>query len=108
MHFVADDVEWDTDPSGAFALENPLPLTGETIMTTQSPNAASETKSGDGQAECCCATLRNRIVEHVRHFRELTPNDFVDRSAEVVRKHPGWGIAAGVVAGFFIGRIFRR
>ena len=51
---------------------------------------------------------RQEATERIKAARETTLGELIDGSLETVKKHPGLGVLAAVVIGFFFGRLFRK
>lgn len=52
--------------------------------------------------------LRHETSEGIKHLREQNVGDLAECTLELVRKHPGAGVAVAGLLGFFLGRLFRR
>jgi ElaB/YqjD/DUF883 family membrane-anchored ribosome-binding protein len=52
--------------------------------------------------------IRSQAVDRLQQAREKTVGDLIDGTLGLVRKHPGPGVILAVLAGFFLGRLFRR
>ena len=51
---------------------------------------------------------REEVTEQVRSIRQKHVGELADQVTDTVRKHPLLGISVAAVAGFFLGRLFRR
>jgi hypothetical protein len=52
--------------------------------------------------------LRGKATDKLRRVRQQRVGDVIDGILDLVKKHPGPGILLSVLAGFFLGRLFRR
>jgi ElaB/YqjD/DUF883 family membrane-anchored ribosome-binding protein len=52
--------------------------------------------------------VRDEAADKIKGLGETGLGDLVDESLAYVRRHPGRGVVAAVVAGFFLGKLFRR
>lgn len=52
--------------------------------------------------------LRRQAVERLAHVREMSVGEVVDKTLKQVKRHPGPSVVVAVLAGFFLGRLFRR
>lgn len=52
--------------------------------------------------------IRRKAVEELRGLREKNVGDLLDDTMSFVRRRPAWGIAVAGLAGFLLGRLFRR
>jgi ElaB/YqjD/DUF883 family membrane-anchored ribosome-binding protein len=52
--------------------------------------------------------LRRQAAEQIAAVRKQTLGDVIDTTLSAVRKHPGAGILLSLLAGFFLGRLFKR
>lgn len=52
--------------------------------------------------------LRDQATDELSDLRQKNFGDLVEHTLECVRKHPGPGILAALLAGLFLGRLFRR
>lgn len=52
--------------------------------------------------------VRRQAADRLKAARETSLGDLIDGTLELVRKHPGPGVIAAGLIGFFLGRIFRR
>lgn len=52
--------------------------------------------------------VRRKTVDRLRSARGKTVGELIDGTLEGVKKHPGFGVIAAALVGFFLGRMFRR
>ena len=52
--------------------------------------------------------VRQQAGERWKQVRQTTVGEMADGGLEIVRKYPGAGLLAAVLAGFFLGRWTRR
>jgi ElaB/YqjD/DUF883 family membrane-anchored ribosome-binding protein len=52
--------------------------------------------------------LRRQTVDQLKQIREMSVGDLVDDTLKRVKRHPGPSVIVAVLAGFFLGRLFRR
>lgn len=52
--------------------------------------------------------VRREAVERLEKVRETTVGDLIDGTLDAVRKRPAVGLGLAALAGFFLGRLFRR
>lgn len=52
--------------------------------------------------------VRQEAADRLKKVRETTLGDLVEGVLATVRKHPGPGVLAALLVGFFCGRLFRR
>jgi ElaB/YqjD/DUF883 family membrane-anchored ribosome-binding protein len=52
--------------------------------------------------------LRRQAVEQLKQIREKSVGDLIDGTLKHVKRHPGPSVIVAVLAGFFLGRLFRR
>jgi len=60
------------------------------------------------RARSCCGAIRRKASDQVKRLRQKSVGEVVDGTLEFVRRHPGPGVIAAVLSGFFLGRLFRR
>jgi ElaB/YqjD/DUF883 family membrane-anchored ribosome-binding protein len=53
-------------------------------------------------------SLRHQAAERIDSVRKTTVGDAIDGTLDAVRRHPGAGLALAALAGFYLGRLFRR
>ena len=75
--------------------------------------AAAETAVRRAEAELKRAKelygqVRQQAVDQFKRVRETRVADVVDGTLQLVKKHPGAGVAIAAAIGFFLGRLFRR
>ncbi len=51
---------------------------------------------------------RQEATKRIKAARETTLGELIDGSLETVKKHPGLGVLAAMLVGFFFGRLFRK
>jgi ElaB/YqjD/DUF883 family membrane-anchored ribosome-binding protein len=49
-----------------------------------------------------------QAVKQLERVRQVEAGKLVDGTLDMVRKHPGAGVAVAVLAGFCLGRLWRR
>ncbi len=52
--------------------------------------------------------IRQEATARLKDVREKTLGDLIDGLLNQVKKHPGPGVVIAMLAGLFLGRIFRR
>jgi ElaB/YqjD/DUF883 family membrane-anchored ribosome-binding protein len=60
------------------------------------------------KAEAYYEKIRQQAAERVQAARQMTVGDLMDGTLETVRRHPGAGLTAAALIGYFLGRLFRR
>ena len=60
------------------------------------------------KAEQCYQDVREKAVQQVEQLRQTNLGDLLDGTVKLARKYPGASLVAATVAGFFLGRLFRR
>lgn len=70
--------------------------------------AVHRAKAELDKAQGSYGEIRRKAVEELRGLREKNVGDLLDDTMSFVRRRPGWGIAVAGVAGFVLGRLFRR
>lgn len=52
--------------------------------------------------------IRRQAVDQLKQIREKSVGDLVDDTLKQVKRYPGPSVIVAVLAGFFLGRLFRR
>jgi ElaB/YqjD/DUF883 family membrane-anchored ribosome-binding protein len=52
--------------------------------------------------------VREQATEQLKRVREKRLGDLVDDTRNLVKKHPGPSVVLAALAGFWLGRLFRR
>lgn len=52
--------------------------------------------------------VRQQAAERVNSVRETTVGEVIDGVLEEVKRHPGTSLVVAALAGFLLGRLFRR
>jgi hypothetical protein len=52
--------------------------------------------------------VRQHATEQLKRVREKRLGDLVDDTLKLVKKHPGPSLVLAALAGFWVGRLFRR
>ena len=60
------------------------------------------------KARALYENIRHQAVEQLAAVRRTSFGDVVDGTLQGVRRHPGLGVLAAALVGFFLGRLFRR
>ena len=79
-----------------------------TAASEQSDDALSRAKAEFERAKSCYENVRREAAEHLKNVRKTNVGDIIDGTLDAVRRHPGIGIGAAALLGFFLGRLFRR
>ena len=85
------------------------------------------TPAGDSPSEMCSAaealkraraefekaqafyeSVREQAAERLEAVRKMSVGDVLDGALGAVRRHPGAGLTVAALAGFALGRLFRR
>jgi len=53
-------------------------------------------------------TVRQKATDRLKQVREKKVGELVDGTLDWVKRHPGPGVFVAAMAGFFLGRLFRR
>ncbi len=95
-----------SQPSGTFEeLGRKIDKRPEVQAAAEAFRAASEQFE---EAKAHYYHLRDGAAEEVQHLRGKNVGDVLAGVLELVRKHPGPGVLAALLCGWFAGRIFRR
>jgi ElaB/YqjD/DUF883 family membrane-anchored ribosome-binding protein len=72
------------------------------------PSGGSE----DGHSDCQCHQIYEEVcrqaAKQFERVRQIEAGKLLDGALELVRKHPGCGVAVAALAGFCLGRMWRR
>jgi len=60
------------------------------------------------KAQAAYVKIRQEATDRLKRVREKTLGDLIDDLLAQVKKHPGPGVVIAMLAGLFLGRIFRR
>jgi hypothetical protein len=60
------------------------------------------------KAQAMYDRMRRQATEKIQAARDLSVGDAIDGTLNAVRRHPGIGLAAAGLLGYFLGRLFRR
>ena len=52
--------------------------------------------------------VQEEATERIKSAREKTVGDLLDCTLDTVKKYPAAGLGAAALAGFFLGRLFKR
>lgn len=52
--------------------------------------------------------VRDKAAKKIKNVREKSVGELIDGTLEMVKKYPGPGVILAAIAGFFLGRLFRR
>lgn len=52
--------------------------------------------------------LRRQAVQRLKNVREMSVGEIVDQTLKQVKRRPGPSVVVAVLAGFLLGRLFRR
>ena len=70
--------------------------------------AVQRAKAELEKAQARYGEIRRKAAEELRGLREKNLGDLLDDTMSFVRRRPGPGIAIAALAGFVLGRLFRR
>ena len=70
--------------------------------------ALKRAKAEFEKAQAYYEKVREQAVERVKAVRETSVGDMIDGTFDTVRRHPGAGLTIAAMAGFLLGRLFRR
>lgn len=70
--------------------------------------AVEKAKAALREAQDCYHRVRERAGARLKQARETRVGDLIDGLLGLVRKYPGTGVVTALLAGFFLGRRFRR
>jgi len=70
--------------------------------------AVEKAKAALREAQECYQRVRKEATERLKQARETRVGDLIDGLLGLVRKYPGAGVITALLAGFFLGRRFRR
>ena len=87
-----------SDAEPAADIEAQVLAAEDELLAAREALQAAEQRYGD---------LKSRAAQN-DEFDEFSFGDMLDRSLDIVKKHPGLGVAAAAAVGFFLGRLFRR
>ncbi|HLA85680.1 MAG TPA: hypothetical protein VJL29_12885 [Thermoguttaceae bacterium] len=100
------DVEHNTgSPSGEAAGQ---PSEAECPEIRSAADAVRLAKLELEKAQKLYDEVRQQAAEQIEKVRETTVGDLIDGTLEAVRKRPAVGLSLAALAGFFLGRLFRR
>jgi ElaB/YqjD/DUF883 family membrane-anchored ribosome-binding protein len=85
--------------------ETPVPPTD---FFEENKMAKKKKQSARKETQELCQKVRQEATDKLRQMRETTVGDLLDRSLNVVKKHPGAGVLLAAAVGFFFGRLFKR
>jgi hypothetical protein len=80
----------------------------ETAEATCCAEAVRRAKAELQKAQQMYEDVRRRAAEKVEAVRKTTVGDVLDTTLNAIRKYPGKGLMAAAVAGFLLGRLFKR
>jgi ElaB/YqjD/DUF883 family membrane-anchored ribosome-binding protein len=60
------------------------------------------------KAQAFYENVRQQAAERIHSVRKANVGELLDGSLELVRRYPGAGVAVAALAGFFLGKMFRR
>jgi len=70
--------------------------------------AVEKAKAALREAQECYQRVRKEATDRLKQARETRLGDLIDGLLGLVRKYPGAGVITALLAGFFLGRRFRR
>jgi hypothetical protein len=70
--------------------------------------AVEKAKAALREAQECYQRVREQASARLKQVRETRVGDLIDGLLGLVRKYPGAGVITALLAGFFLGRRFRR
>ena len=89
--------------------ENGSPAAQQSPAACCSPaEALKKAKAEFESARECYEHLREQAAERIKSARETTVGDLLDGVLEEVKRHPGTSLAVAALAGYLLGRLFRR
>jgi ElaB/YqjD/DUF883 family membrane-anchored ribosome-binding protein len=101
-NLVAEKGSEDVSPEG----------TGEDVEASaelcKATRAVQRAKEELHRAQQIYEEVRQEATERLKQSRDSTVGEMVECGLELVRKHPGPGVIAAAMVGFFLGRLFRR
>jgi ElaB/YqjD/DUF883 family membrane-anchored ribosome-binding protein len=60
------------------------------------------------KAQAFYESVRQQAAEKMKSARNMSVGDMIDGTLDVVKRHPGAGVTAAALLGFFLGRLFHR
>ena len=89
--------------------ENSSPASAESSAEVCSAaEALKRAKAELEKARAFYENVRQQAAERLKSVRETSLGDLIDGTLEVVKRRPGTSLAIAALAGFFLGRLFRR
>jgi ElaB/YqjD/DUF883 family membrane-anchored ribosome-binding protein len=87
---------------------NPAPEAESSSEVCSAADALNRAKAEFEKAQACYEDVCQKAAERLKSVRETSIGDAIDTSLDMVRRHPGAGLTIAALAGFFLGRLFRR
>jgi len=103
--------EREREPSNRPAAEGdgvPQPGTAEAAEVHWAADAVRRAEAELKKARQQYDELRRLAADRLKAARETSLGDLIDGTLDFVRRHPGPGVIAAGLIGFFLGRRFRR
>jgi hypothetical protein len=86
----------------------PEPCPNDPPEVHAAAEAVEKAKAALREAQECYQRVRKEATERLKQARETRVGDLIDGLLGLVRKYPGAGVITALLAGFFLGRRFRR
>ncbi|MCE5268647.1 MAG: hypothetical protein LLG00_12255 [Planctomycetaceae bacterium] len=84
------------------------PSADDSAATCSAADALKLAKAELEKAQAFYDHLRQQAAEQLKVVRRTTVGDMVDGTLEAARRHPAAGLTLAAIAGYFLGRLFRR
>jgi len=100
------NTQQDSDrPAGQPTAE---PAEHESVEIRSAADAVRRAKIELEKAQKLYDEIRQEAAERMKQVRQTTVGELIDGTLEAVRKRPAVGLSLAALAGFFLGRLFRR
>jgi ElaB/YqjD/DUF883 family membrane-anchored ribosome-binding protein len=80
----------------------------ESAVETAAAEALRRAKEELARAQQAYERIRAQAAEQIDALRERRVGDVIDATVQCVKRHPGQTLVLATIAGFFLGRFFRR